>query len=411
MYGRTLILATLVGAFAIAEPAGATGAGTQLVDVSTASVQANAAPGTPIAVSSSGRYVAFWSSADNLVPGDGNGASDVFVRDTVAGSTERVSVSSAGIQGNDASFGPVAISADGRYVVFQTLATNLAANTGGTAGDLVIRDRTSATTKLVVSFFGLLVGHPVGNAAVSDNGVFVAYDAFSTSQSNLVQRKSLLTGVVKTVNPLHQTEPVETLAGISADGSRVLLTVARGGVWMHDFPASIDRRVDVNNHGVAANRGSHGNALSGDGRFAMFTSSATNLIPNDTNGHADVFVRGLQSFRTSRISISTVEAQGNGGASGLGISGNGRYRLFLSGSTNLVSADSNVASDVFIRDALAGTTRRCSVADDGSQANSGSTAGGLSRTGLWAAFISAADNLVAADANGLADVFLRGPAC
>jgi hypothetical protein len=230
MHRRIFILAVLVATFTAAVPAGATGAGTQLADVSTASVQANVAPAKEISVSANGRYVAFWSSADNLVAGDTNGVSDVFVRDQVAGTTERVSVSSSSAQGNDASFGPVAISADGRYVVFQTLATNLAPNTGGGAGDLVIRDRTAGTTKLVITFFGLLVNHPVGNAAVSDNGIFVAFDAFSTAHSNLVERKNLLTGVVKIVDPLHQSDTVETLAAMSADGSRVLLTVPRGGV-------------------------------------------------------------------------------------------------------------------------------------------------------------------------------------
>jgi len=413
MIKRTIALTAAVGLLAATGArAQATAATTTQVNVSTGGVPANAVPSSDISVSANGRYVVFVSTADNLVPGDGNGVSDVFLRDRVAATTERISVSSAEVEGNAASAGGVAVSGDGRFVVFESVATNLAPGTGGVSGDILIRDRTAGATKLVESFGGLLAERPALGVAVSDDGRFVAFDSFMGAHHVFVLRKNLVNGRMKVINPGQQIEAADELAGMSADGSRVAITVGyTRAVWLHDFPTNRDVRVDLNDAQRPANGQSTGNALSADGLLVLFTSDATNLVTGDTNQRPDVFVRNVSSRHTVRVSISNGEIQSPGPSSGLGISGHGRYALFLSFSTNLVPGDTNRAPDVFVRDRLSATTRRCSLTSAGGQTDRGSLGGALSRSGLWAIFLSNATNLVANDTNGLPDLFERGPGC
>jgi Tol biopolymer transport system component len=396
-----------------------TGAGAQAavpattqVNVATGGAPANAVPSSNISVSTSGRYVAFVSTADNLVAGDGNGVSDVFLRDRVAATTERISVSSAEVEGNASSAGAVAVSGDGRYVVFESVATNLAPGTGGESGDILIRDRTAGTTSLVKSFGGLLSDQPAAGLAVSDNGQFVAFDAFLTLHQVFVVRRNRATGTERIVNPENRVEADDRLVGISADGSRVAVTTDLGaGVWVHDFLLNRNLRADVNDSLKPGNGRSIGNALSADGRYVLFASRATNLVNGDTNGKLDAFVHDVAFDHTVRVSISNGERQALGGSRGLGISGHGRFALFLSFASNLVAGDTNGVPDVFVRDRRSGTTVRCSVSSAGVPADRGSVGGSLSRNGLWAIFLSPATNLAAGDTNGAIDLFERGPGC
>jgi hypothetical protein len=413
MTKHTIALVTALGLMA------ATGGGAQAaaptttqVDVATGGAAANAVPSADISVSANGRYVVFVSTADNLVPADGNGVSDVFLRDRVAATTERISVSSAEVEGNAASSGAVAVSGDGRFVVFESVATNLAPGTGGASGDILIRDRTLGTTALVRSFDGLLADQPAAGVAVSDNGQFVAFDAFLASHHIFVVRRNRATGRERIIDPGNRVEGYDQLVGISADGSRVAVTTDLGdGVWVHNFRSNRNIRVDVNDSRKPGNGRSTGNALSADGRYVLFTSSATNLVNGDTNGKLDAFVREVSLHHTVRVSVSNGERQALGGSRGLGLSGHGRFALFLSFAPNLVAGDVNGVPDVFVRDRQSGTTVRCSVSSTGVPADHGSVGGSLSRDGLWPIFLSTASNLVAGDANGATDLFERGPGC
>ena len=155
----------------------------------------------------------------------------------------------------------------------------------------------------------------------------------------------------------------------------------------------------------------YGVAVSGNGDYVMFNSKAANIVRGDANRAPDVFVRNLTNGHTTRISQSNSGRQANGESYGTDISGNGRYRLFNSSATNLVRGDTNANADLFVRDSTLRTTTRCDVASDGSQANAGSIGGSLSGSGSWVAFTSASSNLVSGDTNGLEDVFVRGPFC
>jgi Tol biopolymer transport system component len=165
--------------------------------------------------------------------------------------------------------------------------------------------------------------------------------------------------------------------------------------------------VSVATDGTQADDASYWGSLTPDGRFVAFTSRATNLVPGDTNGKGDVFVRDRAMGTTERVSISSAGEQGNEGSFWPRISADGRFVAFDSEATNLVSGDGNGKADVFLRDRLTGTTERISVADNESEANGFSHRGDISADGRCVAFYSEATNLVPGDTNGKRDVFLR----
>jgi Tol biopolymer transport system component len=155
-----------------------------------------------------------------------------------------------------------------------------------------------------------------------------------------------------------------------------------------------------------ADGSSHSGVLSDDGRYIAFTSVASNLVAGDNNGLADIFVRDRQLNITTRVSTSTTQAEANAGAAEPDISGNGRYIVFQSAANNLVPGDSNGVTDIFLHDRLLMTTQRVSVAATGDQALGPSRAPVISDDGRHVAYISEAANLVLGDRNGAADVFL-----
>ena len=151
----------------------------------------------------------------------------------------------------------------------------------------------------------------------------------------------------------------------------------------------------------------HSPAISADGRFVAFVSFATNLVPGDTNDATDVFVRDRQTGTTRRVSLGPGGVQGNGGSAGPAISANGRFVAFFSAATNLVPGDTNGTADVFVRDRQTGTTRRVSLGPGGVQGDGDSVGAAISADGRFVAFESDATNLVPGDTNGAPDVFVR----
>src|SRR5262249_12643314 len=196
---------------------------TTMVDLTNTGGQPSARPGNDVAISGDGRYIVFVSAAANLVAGDTNHAPDVFVRDVVAGTTTRVSVATGGAQGNADSTAPVAISSDGRYVLFESLATNLVAGTDGTARDILMRDLTTGITTLIKSFGsgrGDVDGVP--RLVISDDGAYAAY-GITAGRVGYAVRQTLATGTEQRINPQHLTDGGTSLEGMSADGSRMFV--------------------------------------------------------------------------------------------------------------------------------------------------------------------------------------------
>jgi Tol biopolymer transport system component len=285
--------------------------------------QANGPSGDP-AISANGRYVAFSSGATNLVSGDTNGVSDIFVRDLRAHRTIRVSVTSRGRQARCSagceSTEP-ALSANGRYVAFESSATNLVAGDTNRLADVFVHDLRSMRTERV---------------SVSSSG-------------------------------------------------------RQGG-------------------GDRTNNGSNAPAISANGRYVVFHSYASNLVAHDTNRIADIFVRDRKARKTARVSVSSSGVQANQESLGAeAVSADGRYVAFTSLATNLVSHDVNEITDVFVRDLRSGTTKLVSLGVAGNQGDDASAAGGVvfSADDRYLAFSSWAGNLVPGDTNDKPDAFVR----
>jgi RHS repeat-associated protein len=238
-------------------------------------------------ISADSRYVVFTSFATNLVAGDTNGYTDIFVRDRQTGETTRVSVSSAGDQGNNLS-SSASISADGRYVTFETFATNLVAGDTNGYTDIFVRDRqTGETTRVSISSAGDQGNNLSSSASISADGRYVA---FSSLSSNLV-----------------------------ADD-----TNGYGDIFIRDRLTGETTRVSVSSSGAQGNNGTNGHpSISADGRYVAFSSSASNLVTGDTNALDDIFVHDRQTSETTRISISGAHGRSPS------ISADGRYVAFV----------------------------------------------------------------------------------
>jgi Tol biopolymer transport system component len=178
-------------------------------------------------------------------------------------------------------------------------------------------------------------------------------------------------------------------------------------IFVRNRTKGTTERVSVSAQGAQADGDSFNPSISADGRFVAFESDATNLVSTDTNAMLDVFVHDGQTGTTQRISVSTTGAQANGLSRNAAISADGRYVAFTSDATNLVSGDTNNAADIFVRDMQLQTTERVSLATDGSQANDLSDEAAITPDGRFVAFASFATNLVSGDTNGVSDIFVR----
>jgi Tol biopolymer transport system component len=184
-------------------------------------------------------------------------------------------------------------------------------------------------------------------------------------------------------------------------------TNGRKDIFVRDRKRGRTYRVSVGGEQVQANGLSTLPLISANGRYVAFTSAASNLVPGDTNREFDVFVRDLQEGRTRRVSVNSDGAQADMASIATSISVNGRYVGFQSEATNLVPGDTNGFGDVFVRDVFKGVTTRVSVSTRGVQADSNSFEPSLSADGSYVAFGSYAENLVPGDTNATTDVFLH----
>ena len=205
---------------------------------------------------------------------------------------------------------------------------------------------------------------------------------------------------------------------MSADGRFVAFSTAASNlvagdtngesdVFVYDRENGSIERVSLSSGGDQGNSFSQIPSISADGRYMAFESAATNLVADDTNSAWDVFVRDRQNGTTERVSVNSVGDEGNDGGGRPAISADGRYVAFYSSSTNLVAADTNSAADIFVHDRQSGTTERVSVDSSGAEANYGSYLPKISADGRYVAFVSDATNLVADDVASWTDIFVH----
>ncbi len=437
-------------------------------------VEPNGSSSSP-SVSADGRWVAFASLATNLVPGASQGFSDVFLHDRLTGLTTRLSEDAHDVGGNGTSQRPV-ISADGRFVLFESFADNLLPGLSGNVGRLFLYDHqlqqltqvavdagSPAYGCLVSSGDDVLIGfhsnaHPLlpasmrkaqiflesfdasgtqppvtlvisqrnppiptdvanGNSdypVVSANGNFLA---FSTSADNLIGvsqpgsvrqivRLNLATGQNELVSQTSSDPWIfgSEIPSISANGNRIawhsrdsnLVPGISNGVmdvFVRDMQLGQTRRVSVDSTGVEANGGSDFARISANGNSVAFRSSASNLVPDDTNGRRDIFVHDLDSGITERVSVSTAGAQSTAHSEFPDISADGRFVVFESAG-NLLNAPVSVSgTQIWLRDRQLDETSLISAAPDGTPGDNFSFQPRISANGRWIAFASLAGNL------------------
>jgi streptogramin lyase/Tol biopolymer transport system component len=347
----------------------------------TGSSDADGASAAP-SLSADGRFVAFASDATNLVGGDTNMATDVFVRDNLTNTVERVSLATGGSQGDGASAAP-SISGDGRYVAFASAATNLVPEDGSPVGDVFRYDRDTDTIERVATGSDAPSISSDGSRIVFVTGPDVFVANLTTPSTTLVSANA-------------------TRPSISPDGTRVAYQ-SGPDVFVKDLAGGAATRVSVSFAGGDANGASTDPDVADDGSVA-FTSTASDLTApgTDTNSAADVFVHS--AGQTSLVSIGANAASGDAA-----LSTDGRYVVFTSDASTLVPGDTNGATDVFIRDRSSGATQRASTEQFLGEANGASSQPDVSGNGRYVAFASMAGDLdpTVPDVNGVADVFVR----
>ncbi len=329
------------------------------------------------AISGDGMFIAFYSAATNLVPNDTNGVFDAFVRDTVLGITERVSVSTSGQEANGpCDLSGIRMTPNGRYVAFISKASNLVSNDTNGTYDVFLRDRQLGTTERVsVSSTGdqgnLLSGYY--SIGLSDDARFVAFESDAT---------------IFVANDTNQ----------------------HADIFVRDRQMGTTELISISITGGPGNSFSNNPRISSDGRFVLFDSNAKDLVQSDTNGFDDAFVRDRQLGTTELVSLSSLGLQANNLSYSGGMSADGRFASFWSRASNLVPGDSNQRDDIFVRDRLMGTTERVSVSSTGIQGDNNSLYGTLEMNGdgRYVVFASMATNFVTGGTNGTSvDVFVR----
>jgi Tol biopolymer transport system component len=429
---------------------------TERVSVDSAGGEGNNASTAP-SISSDGRYVAFESQADNLVAGDILGFDDIFVRDRQTPTTTRVSVDSNGAEGSGHSYSP-SISGDGRYVAFESNANDLVTGDTNPLSDIFVHELPGGPTTLVSvdsfdaqdvpsSSFSPSISADGRYVAFDSNAILVADDTNGTVDIFVRDRDADENGTYDEPGPGGvSTVRVSVATGggevddpsyspsISSDGRHVAfesiatnlvapVTNGKVHIFVRDLVAGTTTLVSVSSTDVQGNNDSSSPSISGDGRYVAFESLSTNLVAPVTNGNVHIFVRDLVAKTTTLVSVNSTAVQGNDDSSSASISSDGRYVAFESAASNLVAGDMPLPIgfiDIFVHDRDTDedgiydelgevSTIRVSVDSAGVEGNGNSNAPSISGDGSSVTFQSIADNLVAGDTPfplGFIDIFV-----
>ena len=427
---RTRLLNGLLLGVGLMLPTFAWSQSTTNVDVNSEGEGANRLSLRP-AMSADGRYIAFESVATNLVTEDHNDRSDVFVHDRQTKLTTRVSVNTEGGDANGPSGSP-SLSGDGRFVAFTSSATNLVEGDTSIRGGIFIYDRETATTsRLNVSTTGDEPNQRLSSPHLNTDGRLVA---FSSRASNLVSNDE--NGVEDIFVHDRQTGTttrvsVNTEGGdpdgrsfarfaLSANGRFVTYSSAAtnlvagdtngvNDIFVYDLLNKKTTRVSLNTEGGDPDGHSESPSLSEDGHYVAFRSAATNLVRGDNNGETDIFVFDRGSRTTERVSLNTPRGEGNIGSFQPYLSANGRFVVFISSATNLVKSDTNGLQDVFVRDRFTRITTRVNINNRGEQTEVSEFTQEpvISGNGRYVAFVSFATNLVGDGEDPVGTIFVR----
>jgi len=317
-----------------------------------------------------GTWVAWYSDADDLVPGDDNGDIDVFAREISRGETTCVSVSEegkpAGVRGEISFPRGLSVSAGGEFIAFVSYGDD------GKA-DVLVRDMRKHRTLMVsMNPAGEPGNGPSLMPSISRNGRYVA---FASAGSNLT------------------------------DGDTNGFT----DIFVRNIETGTLERISAGVGGAEPDGDSTLPSISWDGRMIAFSSKATNLVPDHLAKGSNVYVFDRSSGKMTLVSVSSSGKSSNTDSFSLpaSISGDGRSVLFRSAATNLVASDSNLAEDLFIRDLDSNATLTASMGDGLAELSNGAFAGAVGFRGEIVAFLSDSDHIARGDVNHGADVFIR----
>ncbi|WP_235738925.1 TolB family protein [Nocardioides alcanivorans] len=325
---------------------------TELISKSSNGAMGNGHSHEP-SVSADGQVIAFRSSSSNLVPGDTNGTTDIFVHDVRTGTTTRASVTSSGAQvptgqvAGDNVVGPPSISADGRWVGFTSRVQGYTPD-DGTASNAYLHDRQTGAIEVVSRHANGVVGsaHVSTPVVPSANGDFVTFQSLDNLSGG------------------SNNAAIDIFVRDRRAGQAT--TTAVGGKEWRDLRQS----------------------MTPDGRFVVYDTGDADQVAGDTNGRIDVFVHDRVTQTYERVSVASNGTQGNGNSSHGSISDDGRYVSFLSVATNLAPGDTNNVGDVFRHDRQTGQTIRVNVDTDGAQATASTYAPAISGNGQHVSFNS-----------------------
>lgn len=373
---------------------------TRLVSTASDGIAANGASGGITSTSADGRYVVFASLASNLVTGDTNGRWDVFVKDMETGTVARASTAVDGTQGNaDVSTGAIAISADGRYVAFISDATNLVPASTNYPSNIPSNDPRGTPSEFP------------GDASSPTNTKDIFVKDLQTGEIRRANTDA--TGIQanrSTTSWISMTPDGQYLAFIS-DATNLVPDDTNNApdVFVKDLQTGAIVRASTAADGTQASADGYDVSLSTDGRYVAFSSGASNLVPGDTNNSRDIFVKDLATGAVVRADTAADGTQANWGyGNTYSLSAEGRYLAFENSAANLVPGDTNYVDDVFVKDLQTGAVVRVSTAADGTQGDSYSNTVRLSADGRYAIFGSYAANLDALDSNWyLYDIFVK----
>jgi dipeptidyl aminopeptidase/acylaminoacyl peptidase len=403
-------------------------------------------------ISADARFVAYVADAGNVVQNGTKGTQNVYLYDQKSVKNELVSVASDGGPANGDSYGP-AISSDGRYVAFTSTANNIDDNRGVGDQQVYVRDRKTGQTKIIsLPLNGAAPDECAGDPSISGTGRYVAFRSFASNlipgdgdQMADIYVRDTLKNTFFLVSKSSSGEKGNDDSGvfggpaISSDGRYVAFqsystnlvkgdTNGVSDIFLNDRSTGKTIRISVSSNGNQSNGGSVFPAISGNGRYIAFLSDATNLVSGDTNGKNDVFVYDRVTKKMERVSVSSSGKQGDGdsvsnsASTKVSLSWDGRYVVFTSQASNLapggVSNTCNSQSlstpgtgtspcfNIYIKDRKTGKTTRVTSAKDGGLVNGDSLMPSMSHNGNWVTFVSAADNMIPNDTNGLLDIFV-----
>ena len=404
---------------------------TEIVSRSEQGVPGDGASWNP-QVSADGRFVAFTSEATTLVPGDTNGQRDVFVSDLTDGSVERVSVDENGQQlrgHSDAG----SVSADGRYVLFDT--TELVETADGNRLDrwTYVRDRREATTREVEVRGRDGEPVPAHGGTMSGNGRFYVFvtdvGLVGRDDNNRLDlyRLDLFSGALRLVSTGIPSRAYRESRwpSVSHSGRFVAFEftaplvkrdrLRARDIYVRDLRQRRPRLVTLSSDGVQADRGSMAPAISAGGRYVVYSSYASNLVRGDTNDDWDVFWHDRRTGATERMTVNSRGRQGDRQSQGPGfwsesasVSRDGRFVVFGSLAGNLAPETNDAFRNVYVRDRSDGTTTALSLTPAGTGGSGDSGGVRISGDGSTVTFWSEAPDLVVDDLNAaVTDVFVR----